>query len=290
MSEPNVCPPNQPCRILTLPRELRDQIYMHLIEEYFAPPTRAHRTIPPPGTNGQLYLWCEHSEWKSLPLLAVSKQIRAEIQGLSAQLQRSNKMRFELDILAKGYVYTPKWTLINLALQPQSSLDLHVNLVIMSTEAFRRNDGWPRQPGHVFRTLLNFLTRLIFRGPSFLHYRPPFSTLGPHHINKLSVHVTFKDDYTRDTHAETVHEVFRMVKALTMLETASRYIGKAKVVADWTVRGQDYHRQREWDLQQCEAPMREDEWAAMGFYFGAAWVKKYAKSSGSSTPSSSKSL
>ncbi|KAF7187206.1 hypothetical protein HII31_11461 [Pseudocercospora fuligena] len=265
--------------LLSLPRELRDLIYLNVIEQRFERPTKTCRTIPPPGTDGQLYLWTEECTWQRLGLTSTCKQIRAETQQMTKHLAQSHRIRFELDILAKGYIYTPKWTLLNYGLQPGSPLDLHVNLRILSTEAFRRNDGWPRQPGHAFRTLLNFLSRFIFNGPSFLHHDPNFSTPGPHYIRKLSLRITFQDDYTRATHAETVHEIFRMMKALSMLDTVRQYIGTLVVTADWTVRGEDFNRQRTWDLSaacdDADSTLKEDEWASAGFLFGKAWARKY---------------
>ncbi|EME86130.1 uncharacterized protein MYCFIDRAFT_171933 [Pseudocercospora fijiensis CIRAD86] len=256
---------NVSCKLLALPRELRDLIYLNVIEQRFERPTKTCRTIPPPGTDGQLYLWTEECTGETLQL--------------TKHLARSHRIRFELDILAKGYIYTPKWTLLNYSLQPGSPLDLHVNLRILSTEAFRRNGGWPRQPGHAFRTLLNFLSRFIFNGPSFLHHDPAFSTPGPHYIHKLSLRITFQDDYTRATHAETVHEIFRMMKALSMLDTVTQYIGNLVVTADWTVRGEDFHRERTWNLStachDADGMLDEDEWASAGFLFGKAWARKY---------------
>lgn len=245
------------------------------------PPTRTCRTIPPPG-DGQFYLWSESSNWRYLNLLAVNQQLRAEAKELTAQLQKTNKIRFEIDILASGYIYTPKWTLKNLALQPNSSLDLHCNLKILSTEAFRPIAGGA-DAGHAFRTLLNFLSRFLFQGPTFLHNdgATAFSTPGPFYLNKLSLDVSFEDYYTPATHPDTVVEIFRMMKALSRLDTARKYIGKLEVTAKWSVRGEEFCRQREWDLAgPCfyseEQALEEETWAALGFHFGEAWVNKYA--------------
>ncbi|PIB00190.1 hypothetical protein CB0940_02907 [Cercospora beticola] len=269
--------------LLRLPRELRDIIMLEAMTIRAPPPTRAFRTIPPPGTDGQFYLWSEHSNWQYLNLLAVNRQIRAEANDLTMQLYNAKRLRFEIDILVKGYVYTPKWTLQNLALQPGSTLDLQVNLKILSTEAFRANDGWPRQPGHIFRTLLNFLSRFLHLGPTFLNDDAPFSTPGPFFLRNLHLNVTFQDDYTRATHAETVREICRMMKALSKLDTASKYIGRIQVDASWQVQGEDFQLQREWNLDEKSKltngegeELRESDWAALGFHFGDAWLQKYA--------------
>ncbi|KAI5367640.1 hypothetical protein Slin14017_G026760 [Septoria linicola] len=273
--------------LLLLPRELRDIIMLEAMTLRAPPPTRAFRTIPPPGTDGQLYLWSERSNWQYCNLLAVSKQLRVEAKDLTAQLYKVNKIRFEMDILVKGYVYTPKWTLQHLALQPGSGLDLKVNLRILSTEAFRANDGWPR-PNHVCRTLLNFLSRFLHLGPTFLNDDASFVTPGPFHLNNLIMDVSFQDDYTRATHAEAVHEIFRMMKALSRLDTASTWLSRIRVDAAWQVRGEDFEWHREWDCAKVEIEvdqdrkLKEDKWAALGIHFGDAWARKYAYRRGSS--------
>ncbi|KAF2216631.1 hypothetical protein CERZMDRAFT_93922 [Cercospora zeae-maydis SCOH1-5] len=266
--------------LLRLPRELRDLIMLDAMTIRHSAPTRSFRTIPPPATDGQFYLWSEHSNWQYLNLLAVNQQIRAEAKDLTTQLYNANRIRFEIDILVKGYVYTPKWTLQSLALQPNSSLDLQVNLTILSTEAFRANDGWPRQPGHIFRTLLNFLSRFLHQGPTFLHDDASFFTKGPFYLRNLNLNVTFQDDYTRGTHADTVREICRMMKALSKLDTASKYIGRIQVDASWQVQGEDFQLQREWDLNEVnqeQEELKETDWAAVGFLFGEAWLRKYAR-------------
>lgn len=284
--------PDAQCRFLSLPRELRDLIYIHTLEQRSDPPTRTFRTIPPPGTDGQFYLWTEESTWKPLNLLVINHQIRSESQELITSLKSSEKLNFELDILAKGYIYTPKWTLLNHGLQPCSPLNLTVNLRILSTESFRHANPTNANEGHVFHTLLNFLSRFIFLGPSFLHHKPAFTTVGPHYISNLRLLITFQDYYTRATHAETVHECFRMCKALTRLDTIKEYIGKLEVEAEWCVRGEEYRRERTWDLKKAECDMeggeeklKEENWATMGFWFGEAWARKYQTSSRSESTS-----
>lgn len=310
----------KPSPLLTLPRELRDLIMLEALTIRSPPPTRTRREIPPSGSDGQFYLWSERSNWKPLNLLAVNQQLRAEAQELTIQLQKARKIRFVMDILASGYIYTPKWTLQNLALQPQSTLDLHCNLQIRSTEAFRSNHygggntaTTTEEPGHAFKTLLNFLSRFLFLGPTFLYHddnhgnenhenntTTPFSTKGPFFIHTLSIAVTFQDHYTPATHPDTVREIFRMMKALSKLDTAGKWIGSIRVEATWREPqgGQDCRWEREWDVKKKEEErkggeeeeedreaaddlddevlrFREEDWAWMGLHFGEAWRKRY---------------
>lgn len=68
-----------------------------------------------------------------------------------------------------------------------------------------------------------------------------------------------------------------MCKGLALLDTAGRYIGKVAVCADYEEDGEKVHREREWEVQSGEkAILREEDWAAVDFYFGEAWVRKYA--------------
>lgn len=268
---------SQPTGLLYLPRELRDAIYTYSTIQTWNPQS-ALRIIPPPADDGQLYFWPEHNKWQPISLLQVNHQIRSEVLDFISQQHRSHTLRADLDIRAKGFVYNPTWSFLNFALRPRDSLDLHVNLSIFSTEAFRRNDGWPRQPGQIFRALLNFLMRFIFRGPSFLDGEPDFETPGPHFIRTLEVCVTFQDWYTLDTWPETVHEIFRMLKALSMLDTAYQYLGRIRVSSMYTRRDQDVSRQAEWDVRSADAKtpaiFKEDDWARIGFYFGNAWLER----------------
>lgn len=265
------------------------------------PPTRTRREIPPAGSDGQIYLWSERSTWQPLNLLAVNQQLRAEAQDLTTQLHKAHKIRFVMDILVSGYIYTPKWTLQNLALRPQSTLDLHCNLQIRSTEAFLSNhhgggNTTPiEEPGHAIKTLLNFLSRFLFLGPTFLYHddshdnenhentTTPFSTKGPFFIHTLSLAVTFQDYYTPATHFGAVREIFRMMKALSKLDTAGKWIGIIRVEATWREPegGEDCRWERQWDLKKkageaADPPeFRENDWAWAGLHFGEAWRTRY---------------
>ncbi|CZT23936.1 uncharacterized protein RCC_09651 [Ramularia collo-cygni] len=244
------------------------------MEQTYSPPTRTLHTIQPAHTNEQIYLWSESSPWRPLELFLVNHQIRSETQKLISQLYKTNSMSATLDIFAKGATYTPRFTYLNLGLRPQSQLNLNVNLTILSTEHFRAHGG---VTGFAFKTLLNFLSRFIFQGPTFLDHNPKFRTTGPFFIKTLNLQVAFQDDYTPATWPRTVHEIFRMVKGLSMLDTAHLYLGKVRVSADYGVDGECVHREQAWAVQPVEsATLKEEDWAAVDFHFGKAWVKKYA--------------
>lgn len=267
------------CRLLALPRELRDEIYLATMIQTHAPPTRTLHTIPPSGTDGQIYLWSQpDSPWRPLELLSLNHQIRQETLSLINLLHSTNQLALTLDIFAKGTCYTPKFTTLNLGLRPHSSLALTVNLTILSTEHFRAHGGLT---GFAFKTLLNFLSRFLFLGPTFLDHSPGFQTRGPFFIHTLALNVRFRDDYTPATWPRTVREIFRMGKGLTLLDTAHLYLGKVVVRAEYEEKGEMVRREREWKVKgKEEATLREEDWAAADFCFGDAWREKYGRTSG----------
>lgn len=246
------------------------------MESTYTPPTRALQTIQPQGTDGQIYNWSESSSpWRPLELLYLNHQIRSETLQLISQLYKNNRMSAELSIFAKGSCYTPKFTYLNTGLRAKSQLNLNVNLTILSTEHFRAHGG---VTGFAFKTLVNFLSRFIFQGPTFLDHNPAFQTPGPFFIKTLSLNVAFQDDYTPATWPRTVHEIFRMAKGLSMLDTAPQYIGNIRVCTDYEYRGESIHREREWEVQPEESStLKEEDWAAVDFYFGKSWVNKYSR-------------
>jgi hypothetical protein len=111
-----------------------------------------------------------------------------------------------------------------------------------------------------------------------LDHSPTFQTPGPFFIKNLSLNIAFQDDYTPATWPRTVHEIFRMAKGLSMLDTAHQYIGNIRVCTDYEHRGESVHREQEWAVQPAEsATLREEDWAAVDFHFGSAWVAKYSR-------------
>ncbi|CAK3976811.1 Hypothetical predicted protein [Lecanosticta acicola] len=263
--------------LLSLPPELRDQILLHTLHQTWNAESTL-RIIPNPDIkDGQIYFWPEDAKWNPAPLLAICKQLRHEIQGLMLSQHKASTVRFEIDLRVKGWVYTPTWTYMSFALRPRDRIDeLKVCMTIYSTEAFRRNDSWPRQPGQVFGNLLRLLNRFLFRGPSFLDRDPPAETPGPHFIKRLSVHVGFEDWYTPATWAETVYEIFSLMKALSLLDTAHQYIGSIHVTTMYSYRGEEISRDREWRVVPVDqAIFKEADWARSGFHFGQHWLQKH---------------
>ncbi|KAH9845276.1 hypothetical protein Tdes44962_MAKER01286 [Teratosphaeria destructans] len=209
--------------------------------------------------------------------------------------------------MARGYVFYPTFTYLPGCISRDRPLDLRVNLRIFSTEGFRRNDSWPRQPGTGFRSLLAILNNFLISGPS-LTTPPPETYVPPVHdnlivrrtsqptratdtgpepykINTLSLFITFHDLYTPATWPSTTHEIFRMVKCFATSGVPYPYVKqvKASVAFDSPMASEGESRvydQATWELLRkvyelqdvYEVPARMsvvalDKWRMDGFRF-----------------------
>ena len=129
--------------LLRLPRELRDTILTYVVE------TGNDRPLNPsfPGrrTFRDHIAYPERAQWSYVRLRAVSRQLRQEYHELIEVLLATGQLNAELDIMSKGYLMYPTWTYLPPCGDTSHPVDLNVTLRIFSTEAYRSNDGWPRQ-------------------------------------------------------------------------------------------------------------------------------------------------
>lgn len=72
-----------------------------------------------------------------------------------------------------------------------------------------------------------------------------------------------------------------MLKALSRLDTASKYIGRIRGYAEWMEGGEEMRREGEWDVQRrgdgTGQLLKEEDWAEAGFHFGDAWKRQYGR-------------
>ena len=208
--------------------------------------------------------------------------------------------------MVKGYLLWPTWTYLPPYLPTERPMDLDISLRIFSTEGFRSNDGWPRQPGTAFRDLLAMLKRFLHFGPSFfvnmecppgglpagwlpseqLAYEDasadikeliiePARVPSPptedeqsdslFKINKLSVNTTFDDEYTHDTWAYTMSNIFRMLKALATSGVAGDVIKTVQVRGQDTYKGRTKVFDASWPVAEEVNEEKVKQWVLMGF-------------------------
>lgn len=250
--------------LLQLPRELRDEISRYILHA---------RTHPPPNPSfpGER-IWRDdiahpkhYSSWRYPSLVWVNQQLRNEYFELVEVFSKSRQNKAELDIMSKGYVFYPTWIYLPPDLPGESPFDLTVNLRIFSTEAYRSNDGWPRQPGAGFRCLLRLLNQLVHHGPSFGHHLELLRGRWLFAINRLSVNISFHDDYWPDTWPETAHNIFRILKALAVDGLAKDVVRTVHAHTEYDEGGKTKIYDREWEVCERYDAGKASEWRAMGF-------------------------
>lgn len=179
----------------------------------------------------------------------------------------TRKPSVELDLMAKGYVFYPTFTQLPGNMRRGHGVDLQVNLRIFSTEAFRSNDGWPRQPGAGFRTLLALLNNFLRNGPPLTPSRHTDGDVIPYSIDTLSVNVTFHDLYTPDTWLPTTNEILKVLKGLAFSGLPSPFIKVVKAHVNYESRIGSLSVHKEWPVAEESKPWCLSEWHNAGFWF-----------------------
>lgn len=247
--------------LLKLPRELRDEVLKYLLEARKEPPPY------PPTTGRRQKLHDTHdalfAPFRYPPWVWVCRQLRSECFELIAGRVAGAPLMAELDIMFKGYLSWPTWTYLPPKLPRETPFDLEVTMRIFSTEAFRFNDGWPRQPGTAFRDLLFMLNNLLHNGPSLKSSR---ENGGLYRINKLLVNVSFNDDYTPDTFPETAHNIFKMLKQLATVGLTSNIVRTVQAHTEYDHQGKKLVFDGEWDVLEQVEVVKTQQWNSMGFF------------------------
>lgn len=254
----------QNSRFLTLPREIRDEVLSYVLDARVDPPSRTPMLgerkrskvndshYPPYRSFGYpSYVW-------------TCRQLRSECFDLASARAKGGRISAELDIIFKGYLSFPTWISLPPVLPRETPFDLHVTLRIFSTEAFRSNDGWPRQPGTAFRDLLWLLNFLLHNGPSLKSNQDTGN--GLYRINILSVEISFHDDYTPDTFPETAHNIFRMLKQLATVGLTNGIVKTVRAHTEYVSGSKTHKYDGEWHTpKQCD-PDKVREGNEMGFF------------------------
>lgn len=263
--------------LFVLPRELRDLIYSYLLD--------AHRRSPPSppfsgirilrksgdGTNLKDVSYSVRLPHSKLDgIISSCHAIRHELFDLAAKRNASGRpLSAELDVMAKGYVFYPTWTRLPLLLSRDTPIGLDVRLRIFSPEAFRENDGWPRQPGVGFRSLLTLLNQFLFCGPAFTTLAANAESETRHmRISQLTLRISNRDIYTGRVFPPAVYQIVRMCKAFALRGDAKKYIKSINIIIedqDVAIPGA-----KKWHIEVSDVPNEKqiEAWEDGGFYLG----------------------
>lgn len=265
-------PSTQPQRhtdgFFSSPPELKAQIYSLVLDSDRVDPPSAPLLGDHEGAPGEVRYPAHYKPWRWPLAFWASRTFRNDLIDHAENRLMKRLVRAELDIMVNGFVVYPTWLHLPPDLGGDVPFDLDVSLRIFSGEAFRSNDGWPRQPGAGFRILLRLLCQLIHAGPSFGHRFEILSGKGAFPINTLRVNVTFHDPYTPATSPATSHEIFRMLKVLATSGLAHGIIKTIHVHAEYTPPPPNVAKVT-WDRTYPVAARVDDtqtqQWRQMGF-------------------------
>ena len=257
---------NHSSPLLRLPAELRKEIYSYLYYEGRSPPAD-------PSSAGDRF-WREdrvvaherqYSSFRYTKLVWVSRQLRSEYYEYVEEQLKKAPPKAELDLMSKGFLYYPTWTFLPPELLGAEPFDVEVNLRIFSTEAYRSNDGWPRQPGAGFRTMLLLLNQLVHHGPSFGEHFEALRGGWLWLIGKLTVNVSFHGTFVPDTRPGTVDNITKMLRHLALDGLAKDIIRRVHVHTSYIDYNTIQETDKEWKVSRKYDALRAKMWKDAGF-------------------------
>ena len=250
-----------------LPAELRAQIYDLVFDAARVDPPVAPFLGDHQNTQGEIRYPAHYRPWRWPSTYWVSKLFRSQMIEHADDRLLKRKIPAELDIMVNGFVFFPTWLYLPPDIPSDPPFDLDVSLRIFSGEAFRSNDGWPRQPGSGFRNLLKLLRELVHEGPSFGQKFELLSGIGKWNINTLRVNVSFHDKYTPATIPETSHEIFGRLKALALSGLARNIVKTISAHSEYSLpnSSEKVTWDRTWPVAQRPNNTEAQQWRSMGF-------------------------
>jgi len=166
--------------------------------------------------------------------------------------------------MSKGYLYFPTWLFLPPDMPGEVPFDLTVHLRIFSTEAYHSNDGWPKQPGAGFRSLMKMLNQFIHCGPSFGHHLELMRGW-LFRIDTLKVNISFHDDYTANTWPVASHQIFKLLKGLALDGVTGDMIRRIHAHTEYEQKGELIVYDRMWDVCTEHNYAKAKQWRADGF-------------------------
>ena len=173
MSLDQLAPAGSQLNLLDLPREIRDTIYLAVLQTPSPPPASPEDAGP--RSAGHLYegsklITSVHylndlsSRYASQSLLACNHQIRAEVHEVLARHDKpgARGLDFKLDVMVQDGVVLPTWALVPGPVSHVRNLEVDVRML-----GSHYKDGLRYHKGRreIFRPLLNLLCRGFQYGP-----------------------------------------------------------------------------------------------------------------------------
>ena len=268
--------PNDHFRLLSLPREIRNAIYIATIHAPRDTPNSPDEAGPRYKTrcstiwNRSVYYPIGPSSWPShVSLIQCNRQVRSETLEILNRERRRSTCR--LDCMLERLALWPTW--ISYPGLPQTIDHLEMNLRLFDVRD-GRNLLWGRRgPGAMFVPLFWMLNHFIHHGPQFIYTGPLRHTP---RLETLMIHISYEDrtrsgrelsDHRQSAQRRTVdkREIFRTFAGIVnMLACNGVLAGKIERIG---VRWEDHVSIVETGLFKPSEEVGED-WERFGFRWG----------------------
>lgn len=267
----------QSTRLLSIPREIRDEIYLQVLQS-------ARPSSPPtsPAAAGPRTEECIHRAWsnRSLfypniqspyglwsPMLLTNRQTNAEIRDLIASaefLHRQQAFPFKLDCMVEGFSIWPTWTLFPALVARMGVLEVDLRFLDAKLNSclFYGDGG----PGLLFRPLFRLLNGLFLNGPQFLERD---TTGGLLHLELLVVNVVLPPSV--DLAQDGNDDLGSWPYALDSLKSKIQQIAESGALSGRVGRMRIYDGKEDHDIEIAEKDFPEETanyWAEYGFEWG----------------------
>lgn len=199
----------QHSHLLSLPRELRDNVYIFLLHEKRQAPEDPSQ----PGERDADSSTISYERCSPRPgllqLKLCSKQIHSEVSDIILKHQDQLSPQAQLDIMVKGSILYPTWTF--LPLKPNLYSKISVSLRLFESA------GWGSEFNtSAYRGLWSFFCSLVFQGPCYRPGHSKRSLTTPLNIGCLRFDIRLCFPTSVDDLFGTYRDVFDRLERLAM--------------------------------------------------------------------------
>ncbi len=157
--------------LLTLPREIRDEIYLIVLQSPSEPPHSPSTAGPRFAGFGVFHPVDVYPQYACQSLQACNHQMNTEVHDLLARHDTTKRgLNFKLDLMIQAYGIWPTWTLLPGPITHIRNLEVEMRVFREDRGGQFEGDGGP---GLIFRPLFHLLSGFFHHGPQFL-YKGPF--------------------------------------------------------------------------------------------------------------------
>ncbi|CAF9907341.1 MAG: hypothetical protein HETSPECPRED_007104 [Heterodermia speciosa] len=258
-------------RLLSLPREIRDAIYLATIHTPRDPPDSPDEAGPRFKSgcatmwNRTVYYPIGPSSWPShVSLILCNRQVRSET--LEILNRESSRLTCRLDCMQRSIDLWPTW--ISYPGLPQTIDHLEMNLRLFNVYRGTGLFGGDGGPGLIFAPLFALLNRFIHHGPQFMYTGP---LRHPPRLETLMINISYegrtKFDHELSDHERTPHRlnIFRVIAGM-LYRVAGKglLVGKIQRIG---VRWEDHESVFETGTFEPSEEV-DEEWNQYGFHWG----------------------